>query len=208
MYELQAWTDQIAQEVQRKIGTSLIRVLGGRGDWEDDLGLLACFSRRSFKLDWGLLPLDHPRLPNKIEESRGMWGGAGAAALVLHPVVGEWELFFEAARWFAARMEKSGLKANVGKLRSLYCCRRFSLPWKNRCFWSWSCMKLLEVAHDIYFRSTFSNTVLGDDQTCIYIEPNHLQRAQCLRLWPSTVWLVHASKMARCSAGIHWKLKT
>ena len=51
VYELQAWTDQIAQEVQRKIGTSLIRVLGGRGDWEDDLGLLACFSRRSFKLD-------------------------------------------------------------------------------------------------------------------------------------------------------------
>ena len=68
----------------------------------------------------GLLPLDHPCLPNQVEESRGGRSGpsrpsgrSGDAAGF--PVTAA----AKAARWFATRMEKSGLKANAAKLKMI-----------------------------------------------------------------------------------------
>ena len=70
----------------------------------------------------GLLPLDHPRLPNQVEESRGGPPVAPVDQADQADQAGQGQSdqwLPKAARWFATRMEKSGLKANAGKLRMI-----------------------------------------------------------------------------------------
>ena len=82
----------------------------------------------------GLLPLDHPCLPNQVEESGGGRSGRSGRSGYWWPK----KLPAKAARWFATRMEKSGLKANAAKLR-IGC-------WGKRV---WTCLKQ-------FFKTTWS----------------------------------------------------